>query len=224
MVPISPGPVLRSGLQCVSVPGCKPWRLLPRHGIKTPVSPAQKPLRCTDFAYGIQFVTWPPPFFSPQLCESSDLGTQPISATRTNPPGPVQTGRITTSEKNRGSRMSAVLSAIDVYETAGTPEPPHRGPLQVTVPGIDQLPVASCASRRPFSLPPSPGRFPPISAGDLNQPPIQAGGGFVSSSPGSPSASAHATCLALGLLDVERAAQIRLGWGQVALSWEPLWC
>ncbi|KAK3505067.1 hypothetical protein B0T13DRAFT_25556 [Neurospora crassa] len=52
----------------------------------------------------------------------------------------------------------------------GTPEPPHRRPLQVTVPGIDQLPVASCGSRRPFSLPPSPGRFPPISAGDRNHP------------------------------------------------------
>ena len=41
-----------------------------------------------------------------------------------------------------------MLSAIDVYETAGTPEPPHRGPLQVTVPGIDQLLVAVSTDSR----------------------------------------------------------------------------
>lgn len=86
MVPISPGPVLRSGHQCLSVPGCKPWRLLPRHGSKTPVSPAQKPLRCRDFAYGIQFVTWSPPFFQSRtlrvfrLRQTTDLRNQDQSS------------------------------------------------------------------------------------------------------------------------------------------------
>lgn len=70
-------------------------------------------------------------------------------------PDPSQTRRIATSEKNYGSRISAMLSAIDVYETTCTSESAFS-----TAPFKLQYPVfASCCSLRadlvnnPFSLP-----------------------------------------------------------------------